>query len=252
MTRLRIALVCLMATVIVAEGFGTAQADDQTAGLNLIETAIRARGGESRLTTYAAETGKLTGTYAGQPFACVYWILPPNRWRYEMKLGDSAVAGVVDGSTGWFIRLSDNTAIDMTASQLAESRESLHAGWLESLLPLKGKDFVLTKVGEITIAGELAVGIRVSSKGHADVTLYFDMASGLLVKTERRIRDAEQRGKEVIEETILSRYEEVRGVKISMKQVITHDGKPFAEWSRTEVELLESLDDKFFKKPNRN
>jgi hypothetical protein len=41
----------------------------------------------------------------------------------------------------------------------------------------------------------------------------------------------------------------VKGVKILTKQVTTHDGKPYAEWSRTEVELLETLDDKLFEKP---
>jgi len=249
MVRLHIFLCCLISSAVVVEAFETAAADDRAACLTLIERALRVRGGEDRLATWPAETGKLTGKYAGQSFVCLYSTLPPDRWRYEMKIGDSEVVGIVDGRAGWFIRPHDNSVTAMTADQLADSRESLYLGWLETLVPLRGKDFALTSIGEIEIAGESATGIRVSSKGHADIALYFDEATGLLVKTERRIKNAEQGGKEVLEETIVSQYEEVRGVKISMKQVTTHDGKPFAEWSRTEVELLKTLDDKLFRNP---
>jgi hypothetical protein len=114
-------------------------------------------------------------------------------------------------------------------------------------VPLKDKAFTLAPLGEVNIDKRPALGVRVSSKGHRDVSLYFDKRTALLAKTEARVKDDD--GQEVTEETYSSDYQEVQGTKQAMKFTIKRDGKPYLEGEVTEYKLSESLDESMFAKP---
>src|SRR5207248_11447730 len=101
--------------------------------------------------------------------------------------------------------------------------EQGYAGWVATLLPLKDKAFTLTTIGEVEVEKRPALGVKVSSKGHRDVDLYFDKESGLLVKTETRLKD--EGGQEVMAETFLRDYKDVEGTKHAMKFAVHRDGK---------------------------
>src|SRR5262249_22162698 len=76
---------------------------------------------------------------------------------------------------------------------------------------------------------------------------YFDKATGLLAKMERRaLADAQ---KEVTEESCYSDYKDVDGVKVPMKIVVRHDGEQFLEMEVTEYGFLERIDDSAFARP---
>ena len=92
------------------------------------------------------------------------------------------------------------------------------------------------------------MGVKVSSKGHRDVDLYFDKETGLLVKTEGRVKD-DMSGQEVTEESFHSEYKEVQGTKQAHKFVVKRNGKLFMEGEATGVELSEKLDASTFAKP---
>jgi hypothetical protein len=92
------------------------------------------------------------------------------------------------------------------------------------------------------------VGVKVSSKGHRDVTLYFDKGSGLLVKTERRALDPKSK-QEVPEERVISDYRDLDGLQSPRKAVVTMDGKKVMEAEATEVKFLDKLDDSVFARP---
>jgi hypothetical protein len=98
------------------------------------------------------------------------------------------------------------------------------------------------------VNGKPAQGVKVSAKDFRDVELYFDQATGLIVKTSRQVLDT-QTMKEVTQETYLSEFKESGGLKHATKAVIHREGKKFLEVEVTEYKLLDSVDDSEFAKP---
>src|SRR5262249_39474359 len=127
----------------------------------------------------------------------------PNRQKIviEADAGGQKVrfVPVLNGDKGW-IKINDDT-MDLEKEDLAEVKEEAYAGWVTTLLPLRDRAFTLAPVGEVNIDKRPAQGVKVSSKGHRDVNLYFDKETGLLVKTETRVKDDDDQ--EVTEETFL-------------------------------------------------
>jgi hypothetical protein len=72
------------------------------------------------------------------------------------------------------------------------------------LVPLlREKGFTFRPLGDATVDGRAARGVQVSSRGQPDVSLYFDKASGVLVKYASRLPQA---GREVAHEVVLRDY----------------------------------------------
>jgi hypothetical protein len=139
---------------------------------------------------------------------------------------------------------------EMNEDQVAEAKEGMYAGWVATLAPLKSKDFRLAPLGEEKVGDRAAVGIKVSSKGHKDINLYFDTETGMLAKTQARVKDM-MSGQEVDQETLPSDYKDVGGVKRAHKTVINRDGKKFVELEITEFKTVDTLDDSLFAKPGQ-
>ena len=111
------------------------------------------------------------------------------------------------------------------------------------------EQFKLATAGESKVADRTAVGVRVSSDKHRDVTLYFDKQTGLLAKAEFRVISEEQGGKEVNREILFSEYKEIEGAKMATKFLIKHDGEKFVEAEAIEFRPVGKLDDSVFAKP---
>src|SRR5438445_725224 len=77
---------------------------------------------------------------------------------------------------------------------------------------VKEKGVELSSLAETKVDGKPAVGVVVKSKGHRDVKLYFDKASGLLVKREHPVVDPST-GKEVVQEVLFRDYQDKDGLK---------------------------------------
>jgi len=117
-----------------------------------------------------------------------------------------------------------------------------------TLIPLKDKAVNLSTLGEIKVDDRPALGVRVSSKGHRDINLYFDKETHLLVKSEMRVK-VEATGMEANQETFYGGHKEVGGIKEPMKFVIKRDGKPYLNAEVEEVRRGEKVDDSVFAKP---
>lgn len=131
---------------------------------------------------------------------------------------------------------------------LAAVEEQLHASDITELVFLGKKGFELSPLGEVKVDDKPAVGVRVSSKGHRDVNLFFDRQKGLLIKTETRDLDFLS-GQEVTTEKILSDYKKVAGLLRPTKVRILRDGKKFMELAVEETKLVDKFADEFFDKP---
>jgi hypothetical protein len=231
-----------------------ARADDAADARALVEKAIKAQGGADKLEKFTATVVKFKGEFHGMgeaiPMTGEVYAQGSDKHKLDAEVAVGGqkfrIVTVLAGDKGW-ARFGDDTT-EMDKDQLAEGLEQAYAGWVATLVPLKDKAFTLATTGESMVEKRVALGVKVSRKGHRDVTLYFDKATGLLIKTEGTVKD-EGSGQEVTEETFLDGYKEVQGTKQAMKFTVKRDGKLFLEGEATEIELVEKLGDDVFAKP---
>jgi hypothetical protein len=169
---------------------------------------------------------EFTGNYA------VDW---PDKFRAEIE-GYAII--VLNGDKGWMQTMGETKEMD--AEQLAEQKETNYAGYVATLLPLKDKAYTLTSLGEVKVGDRPALGVKVSSKGHRDVELYFDKDTNLLIKSQTRVKSREQEGKEMDQESLYADYKEVDGAKVPMKVTINREGKVYVESENSDLKPADS------------
>lgn len=229
-----------------------ARADDQADLQKLLDQAIKAHGGADKLDKHQAAVMKLQGKFYGMgegiPFEGEWKVQGLNQFRNEITVEVMGmkipIVIVLDGDKGW-VQAMGNTQ-DMDKDKIAESKEDLYAGWVTRLVPLKGKGFTLSALGEAKVGDRPAVGIKVVHAGRPDINLFFDKETHLLLKSERRAREE---GKEFTQETLYQDYKPVEGVQQPHKAIIQRDGKKHVEAEVTEYKAVEKLEDSTFAKP---
>jgi hypothetical protein len=89
--------------------------------------------------------------------------------------------------------------------------EGLYAGRISALRGLEDGQIKLSMLPALKIGGQSLAGVKVSSPGHKDISLWFDN-KGLLAKSMGRVKDT-MSGADVNQETSFSDYRDVRGVQ---------------------------------------
>jgi outer membrane lipoprotein-sorting protein len=241
------AAACLVLTLA-----GRAAAQTETRGV--IEKAVKAAGGADKLAKLKASRAKFKGTFKVEGFAVAMTgeiaVQLPGQMRVEIQAEaqgqNVTLLSVINGGKAWFS--VPGATLEIKGDELEDLKEGLYAERVQTLVPLlKDKGFTLDPLGEVKVNGRDTVGVKVASRGHKDVNLYFDKATGLLAKMERRALDDAQ--KEVTEESCYSDYKDVDGVKVPMKAVVRHDGELFLESEVTEYGFLDRIDDSEFARP---
>jgi hypothetical protein len=180
----------------------------------VVARAVAALGGEEALGRNAALAVKVKGTLAGVDegvtFTGELFAEPRGRVKLALHVRMSGVhvslTEVLDGAGGW--ASADGRVEDLKPEMLASLRRAVYIDRVLTLTPLlKDPAYTLTPLGETTVDGRPALGVKVASAGHPDLELYFDKASGLLVKSAHRAADALSK-KEVLEETVYGDYRE--------------------------------------------
>jgi len=237
---------------LLAAGWGAA--DDADTIKAVLDKGIKALGGEEKIAKYPGLMLKGSGKfYEGDKnyaFSGTWYTQGLDKSRTTITVVDikgekSVEITVVNGAKGW-VKGDDTKELDKEA--LGEEKENLYFNWVTSLVPLKGKEYKLTLLGESKVNDKPAVGITVASKGHRDIKLFFDKDSGLLVKAERKVRDLENK-KDVTEEVVFGDYKDVDGLKVAMKYQSKWDGKNRADAEMSEAKVYEKVDAKWFEKP---
>jgi hypothetical protein len=167
----------------------------------------------------------------------------------ELEVGGQKVKviSVFDGSKAAI--MANGQAVDITDKIMEEFKEGAYAmnvGRLTNLLT--DKSLQLSPLGESKVEGRPAVGVKVASKGHRDLDLYFDKDSGMLIKVQTRKNDL-QTMQEVDEERIVKEYQDVQGHKVPKKVVVNHDGKKYLELEVFDVKFPNDIADSEFQKP---
>jgi hypothetical protein len=222
-------------------------ADEQQAR-SILNKAIEAAGGEEALGKYKSATWEEEGTYYGMgegvSYTGEYAMQSPDQFKMEIT---DVFAVVVNKDKGW-LRTEGETR-EMSADDLAEMKEQMHAGWTTMLIPLKDPKYKLEAVGEKKVDTRTAVGIKVSREGHRDVTLYFDKSNHLLAQSEATVKSDELGGKEVLEEITYNGYRRIDGVMTPLMTRIKRDGERYVDSRITEMKYAEALDESVFSKP---
>jgi hypothetical protein len=249
-------LVCLAAVLAVVAA-GAARADDKADSKAVIEKAIKAAGGEDNLAKFKAFTFKMKGKWYGMGDGIDYTgevvveVPDKSRVKIDTGVGDMkfTIINVSNGDKVWTKFNDQTTAVD-DKDQIKEAKEERYADRVQSLLPLvKEKGFKLEALGEVKVDGKPAVGVRVSHEGQRDINLFFDKESGLLVKSERTVKDFMAGGNEQQQESLFSDYKEIGGVKHALKLVVNRDGKKYVDAEMSDFEIKDKIDAALFDKP---
>jgi hypothetical protein len=243
-----------LAAVLVPSLAGKAAAQDDPGPI--IEKAIKALGGEEVLGRGAAAHTRVKSSFIGIPgggaipgidFAGEMWSQAGSE-RMSMVI---TLAGqkmnmtrVRHGGKGW--QQDDANVTDMPAGELEEAKQSEYVDRVLGLLPLlKEKGFTLKALGKQKVDGAELLGVRVSSAGRSDVTLWFDPEAGYPKRVEYRTKSAAL-GKEVATAVVLDDYraidpaaEEERALKAAK---VATDAAGLLEFLRRQARTGADLD----------
>lgn len=220
----------------------------------LVAKAVKAHGGEKATkikSTYAKIKGKLE-LMGGLTFNMEVYGQLPDKFKHvtdvEVNGMNISLTQVFDGKK-FYIHVGGNTKEIDDANLIKELKENLRAEEVTNLDGLTDKKkYELSALGEVKVNDRPAVGVRVSSKGHRDVNLYFDKETHRLVKSEMRTFDIMGQ-KEVAQEKFYSDYKDVDGVLTPHRLVIHQDGQRYLDLEVSDVRYPERHDDGVFAKP---
>jgi len=214
----------------------------------LIDQAIKAHGGAAALTKAQTVVRTGSGTLfvgAEAAFTDEATFALPGRAKLILKSDAfGQVIIVLNGDRGW--RSAGGMVNEVPKEGLDEIREEAYVDWLTTLVPLRKDGFDLAPAADKTVDGKPAAGVKVASKGHGDVRLYFDKASGLLVQIERQSKEA---GIAATKEYVFGGHKDFDGVKLPTKRTELLNGKKFVELTATSYKFPSKLDDATFGKP---
>jgi hypothetical protein len=151
---------------------------------------------------------------------------------------------VCNGDKGW--RATGGAVVEMGKDEVSDLQEEAYMWWVLGLAPLKDKTFTLAALPDATVNDRPAVGLKVSSKGHEDIKVYFDRDSGLLVKAERKGKEV---GLPVDKAYVFSDHKNFEGVQLPTKYVEFTNGKKFVEVSSITYQFPSKIEEGTFTKP---
>ena len=246
-------LLASLAAILVGGAVDSIRSADADNAGAVLDKAIQAHGGADKLARLRAVVrtaeGELSfGGAAAVPATCEAALVPPEqgRWSFELEVNGQKVplTIAVNGAKGW--RSGGGMVKELTKLEAEEPRAEVYVAWLTSLLPLKEAGFQLSTLPEIKIGALPAVGIKVTRKGSPDVKLYFDKQTGLLVKAERKGKEA---GIDTTKEYLFTKPKEYGGLKLPTRHVERSNGKKVAEWTIGSYKFPGRIDAKEFAKP---
>jgi hypothetical protein len=236
------------AFIVVLTVSGSVRGDEQAAKV-ILDKAIKALGGEERLSKIKAFTLKGKGTvvlddkYIPFSFQMTAKGIEQYRWTYEGEAGGEKFAGatVIDGAKGWR-KLNDDIQ-KLEGESLDNEKRS---AYLEVVPILKGEGFKLDLAAE----EKATTGLKATGPDGKDFTIRFDKESGLPISLSGKVVDAD--GKEFTQHTTFEVYREFEGIKVATKSSSKKDGARYIEVDGMEFKFLDKVEPDAFAEPNRD
>jgi hypothetical protein len=241
-------------TVLVTTGGFPVRAADERDTKAILDKAIKALGGEEKLSKVKGATWKAKGKISfgenESEFTSETTVQGIDHYRneFEGQFGDNKVKGVVvlAGDKGW--RDFGGNKMALEKEGLANEKRTVYLQVIPmTLLPLKEKDFKVEIAKEDKVDGKPVVGLKVTPPDRKEFTLYFDQESGLPVKQVAKV--AGFMGEEFTQETTFGDYKEFGGIKKATKIENKRDGQKFLQTQITEFKVLDKVEPKTFAEP---
>jgi hypothetical protein len=220
----------------------------------LLERAVRAHGGRQRLEKLRADRVTLRGTLRvgadKVPFVSETTVQPPGQFRSVVRLTRGGtthtLVQALDGGHALFAL--DGREHPVPQARREELRRALQLDRAVRLLPLlTDPSLRLEWLGEATVNGRTALGVKVTALGGPELRLYFDKEQALLAKSEHQLPGPD--GKAVRHETYYGAYRDVGGIRRPGKVVGFRDGTAVLEAELADVEYLDSVEPDAFRRP---
>ncbi|HTU91036.1 MAG TPA: hypothetical protein VMF69_13235 [Gemmataceae bacterium] len=243
----------LAAMFVLGFGSGARSADDKDAAA-ILDKAVKALGGQEKLSKVKAATwkskGKITFNGNDNEFTATATVQGLDHYRsvFEGEFNGNQVKGVtvLAKDKGW--RQFGDNKMELDENALANEKRSVYLQVAPmTLTPLKDKGFKVESAGEKKVGDKPAVGLKVTGPDGKDFTLFFDKDSGLPVQLVAKVVGFG--GNEFTQETTFADYKEFGGIKKATKVVSLRDGEKFIESHITEFKVLDKVDPQTFEEP---
>jgi len=230
-------------------------ADDAADAKAIVEKGAKAAGYKTdakNVNSTFKDEGTINFGGMSVAYTAKWYVRTPDAVRFELAasvMGNKfELVHIVNGDKVW-----DN-AMGMVEEETGDKKEySIHAVYFMtcySLTPLlHDKDVKLSTAGQKDIGGKPALGVKIEKKGKPTMTLYFDKGTGLMAKSEVKVKDEFQGWKEVLDENYFEDWKDGDGQKVFTKLRVIRDGKPLIETKLSDQKNPEKLDPKLFEKP---
>jgi len=258
-----------LAASFLAERVCSAQAAAESyaaRALAIIDKGVQAHGGAEKLSQFQAVSARWAGKHKVENV--FYWDAVrvvkyemPDKIRMDFEVenpngGSFTFARVVNGKQGW--QGSARGSRDLKEAEVTQIADEMYAHSLASLVPLKDvarlKDngFEFSVFGSVPADGKDAVGVVVSRQGRPQVILFFDKETGLVIKSERRAKDAVT-SEEYTAESIYRDHKAFQGVLWPTLRLDRRDGRDLEEnagrFELSDFQAQDKLDGSSLAKP---
>ena len=227
---------------------------DEKEAMATIDKAIKAMGGEEKLTGVKAFSAKGKGqiTVEGNDYDFIFEMtakgIDKYRSSYEVEIDGTKYEGVtvLEGVKGWKKEQGEVKKLDGDA--LTDEKRSAYLDVVPILVvPLKGEGFKLDSASDEKIGDKAVAVVRVTGPEGKDFTLYFDKESGLPVKMKGLITDGQ--GEEAIHETTFEDYKEFEGIKVATRSKIKRGNERYILVEGMEFKALANVGPDTFVEP---
>jgi hypothetical protein len=246
--------VAILVSVIVF-GSGRMVSADEKDVQAILDKAVKALGGEDKLTKIEAAVWKgkgkmIIGDNQEHEFTSQTIAQGFDRFRSELE---------VEGVFGRQLRMLsvlNHDKVWLSVGGMALRPDHALAGLKRSaylalipvtVVPLKGPGFKVQAAGEEQVEGEPAFVIKVTCPDGSDMAISFNKNSGRPVKAAGKVFALD--GREVMQETIYGAYRNFGGIHVATSLEVKIDGKPYRRQELTEFKILDKVDPSTFSTP---
>jgi len=211
----------------------------------LIDKMLEAQGGKKLIQDIKDSTtsGTIDIIQFGISGDITMYTKEPNMMRMDMDFMGMAMTQAYDGATAWMINPQTGATEELPEDAATYVAKGAYGN--DAYFNPEKYGITHTYIGKETIDGrDYHVLERKFSDDYA-MTFYIDAETYLPYKTKAMTLD--QMGMEVEEETILSDYKEVQGMKSPHLITIIQDGEEFGTITITEIQYNTGLSDDLFK-----
>jgi hypothetical protein len=226
--------------LVLAHGGGVHAAQpSQSDATAILKKAIEAQGGKDNVALRERAYSRFRTRVGNSRGVIERWLELPQRERivacYEHDGKKVVQTHVVNEMEAWQ-KINDKNSIAGGEREFKRMQESLYRSRVLLLLPVLSDKSV--RISDHPVDQKSTMCVRVRSTGHADIDLFFDKMTGLLIKYSfTDVAETKERHVKVF----LSDYKDFNGLKLPVRARYTIDGKEFSDDELIEYRAVEKF-----------